>query len=113
MAENKKVVITRKKTRYMNKNQSLYHLIDTVKLWPSRKGVLHGVKSVIKKGEMIIVTTHCGETFEVYDSKNSRSSRWLRNRWCVEPCQKCHVPAWKIKKYSETIFTNSVGRSRK
>ncbi|WKY44057.1 pyrrolysine--tRNA(Pyl) ligase small subunit [Eubacteriaceae bacterium ES2] len=94
--------------RYINKNQSLYSLIRTIKLWPSRTGVLHGLKTVEKKGQTIHVVTHCGEEFDVWDSKNSRSARWLRNRWCTRPCPKCNVPDWKISKYSATVFSSNV-----
>ena len=92
--------------RYIYKNQSLYQLINKVKLWPSRTGVLHGVKSVENRGSSMVVTTHCGETFVVWNSKNSRSARWLRNRWCKKPCEKCKVPEWKLVKYSQTVFSN-------
>lgn len=90
--------------RYVNKNQSLYSLIRTIKLWPSRTGILHGLKTVEKKGNTIHIVTHCGDEFIVWDSKNSRSARWLRNRWCTRPCPKCNVPDWKLSKYSSTIF---------
>ena len=93
--------------RYMYKNQSLYSLINKIKLWPARSGILHGLKSVEIKGRNIYITTHCGEDFTCWDSKNSRSARWLRNRWCTYPCPKCKIPEWKLGKYSSTVFTNS------
>ena len=96
-----------KVVRYVNKNQSLYQLIDKVKLWPSRSGVLHGVKHIEYRGNSMAVTTHCGESFVVWNSRNSRSARWLRNRWCKKPCEKCKVPDWKLAKYSQTVFSNS------
>ncbi|MEA4964584.1 MAG: pyrrolysine--tRNA(Pyl) ligase small subunit [Oscillospiraceae bacterium] len=91
--------------RYVYKNQSIFDMVNTVKLWPSRSGILHGVKQVVHKGKMIEITTHCGETFVVWDSKNSRSIRWLRNRWFRKPCPHCKVPEWKLQKYSSTVFT--------
>ena len=96
-----------KTLRYVDKNQSLYQLIGKVKLWPSRSGTLHGVASVINKGNTMVVTTHCGETFTVWNSKNSRSARWLRNRWCKVPCPLCRVPEWKLQKYSQTVFADA------
>ncbi|TYQ12758.1 UNVERIFIED_CONTAM: pyrrolysyl-tRNA synthetase-like protein [Acetivibrio alkalicellulosi] len=93
--------------RYIYKNQSLYLLIQKIKLWPSRSGILHGLKSVERKGRNIYIKTHCGEEFIVWDSKNSRSARWLRNRWCTFSCQRCKIPDWKLKKYSSTVFTGS------
>lgn len=97
-------------TRYLYKNQSLFTMINKIKLWPSRNGILHGIKTVTLRGDMIEVTTHCGEHFVVWNSKNSRSARWLRNRWCTYPCPRCKIPEWKLSKYSATIFTNDTRR---
>lgn len=91
--------------RYIYKNQRIYGMVDTIKLWPSRSGVLHGVKKVERRGNLVEITTHCGETFTAWDSKSSRSARWLRNRWYKKPCPLCKVPQWKLDKYSATEFT--------
>ncbi|MEE1229262.1 MAG: pyrrolysine--tRNA(Pyl) ligase small subunit [Lachnospiraceae bacterium] len=92
------------KIRYEKKNQSLFHLIDKIKLWPSRAGIIHGVKDIENRGDSMIITTYCGETFVVWNSRHSRSARWLRNRWIKKPCPKCRVPEWKMEKYSNTVF---------
>ncbi|MDR1617010.1 MAG: hypothetical protein LBR98_08365 [Syntrophomonadaceae bacterium] len=102
-----------KTQRYAYKNQSLYTLINKIKLWPSRTGILHGIKSLEKNGGSVCITTHCGESFTVWDSKNSRASRWLRNRWLKCPCPKCKVPDWKLAKYSSTVFTNVKTKAKK
>lgn len=97
-----------RKKRYLYKNQGLFPMINTIKLWPSRSGILHGIKSIVPKGtNRLTITTHCGEEFTVYDSKNSRSARWLRNRWCTCACPKCKIPEWKLTKYSATEFVES------
>ncbi|MCD8148711.1 MAG: hypothetical protein LUE92_03915 [Clostridiales bacterium] len=100
----------KKVARYVQKSKGLYGMISTIKLWPSRSGILHGVKTVTLVGDMIDVTTHCGEHFQVWNSKKSRSARWLRNRWCTYPCPKCRIPEWKLTKYSSTIFTDDARR---
>lgn len=92
--------------RYLYKNQTLYSLIHKVKLWPSRTGILHGIKHLEYKRSQIHIITHCGEEFTVWNSKNSRSARWLRNRLFNKPCPKCKVPEWKMEKYSSTVFSN-------
>ena len=97
------------KKRYYRKNVQLFDLIDQMKLWPSKGGYLHGVKNIEKRGEIAIVTTHCGKSFKVYNSRSSRAARWLRNKWVVKPCPKCKVPEWKLDKYSKTFFDNSYG----
>ena len=107
MEQKIKEVKKQKVVRYIFKNQRLFQLINKVKLWPSRSGTLHGVKSLENRGKTMVVTTHCGESFVAWDSKNSRSARWLRNRWCKNPCKKCKIPEWKLMKYSQTVFTDA------
>ncbi len=96
---------TEKIKRYMYKNQRIFGMVQKIKLWPSRSGVLHGVKQVERQGNMIKITTHCNESFVIWDSKSSRSARWLRNRWFKKPCPRCQIPEWKLQKYSATVFT--------
>jgi pyrrolysyl-tRNA synthetase-like protein len=91
-------------TRYEKKNQRLFQLIYKIKLWPARSGILHGVKNIESRGNKAVVTTHCGISFVVWDSKNCRSLRWLRNSYYKKPCPKCKIPGWKIDKYSKTGF---------
>jgi len=97
------------KKRYYRKNVELFLLLDKIKLWPSRTGVLHGIRNVEKKGDYAVVTTHCGKTFQIYNSRNSRAARWLRNKWIAEPCKDCGVPDWKLDKYSKTYFAQHYG----
>jgi len=47
------------KKRFYRKRVELFTLIDKIKLWPSRKGMLHGIRSINKMGEQAEVTTHC------------------------------------------------------
>lgn len=98
-----------KKKKYYRKNVSFFKLVEKIKLWPSRNGTLHGVKSMVVTGDIAEITTHCGETFIVRDSRNSRAARWLRNKWCAGACKGCRVPEWKIQKYSSTMMTQKWG----
>ncbi|MDR3270417.1 MAG: hypothetical protein LBT32_02725 [Peptococcaceae bacterium] len=93
--------------RYVRKQQSLFALLDKIKLWPSRSGRLHGIFSIEKNGDLAIITTHCQERFVVRDSRNSRGARWLRNRWHTQACPACAVPAWKLEKYLATVFSTT------
>ena len=45
--------------RFYPKRVELFRLIDKIKLWPSRKGVLHGIKVINKIGDQAEITTHC------------------------------------------------------
>ena len=94
----------RQKKIYYRKRVELLLLIDKLKLWPSRTGVLHGIKSMEIIGDQAIVITHCGREFTVNDSRNSRAARWLRNKWFRAGCEKCAIPQWKLDKYSATFF---------
>jgi pyrrolysyl-tRNA synthetase-like protein len=95
--------------RYYRKRVELTKLLDKIKLWPSRRGILHGIKSIEISGSQAEVTTHCCKTFLVNNSRNSRAARWLRNKWYASTCASCAVPEWKIKKYSLTQFKRHQG----
>jgi pyrrolysyl-tRNA synthetase-like protein len=101
------------KEKYYRKQADFFLLLDKIKLWPSRKGILHGIKAIEVKGFQAVVVTHCDRTFSVRHSRNSRAARWLRNKWCRKPCQKCRVPDWKLEKYSKTYFDQHRGETLK
>ncbi len=90
--------------RYFRKRVELFRLIDKIKLWPSRKGLLHGIRTIEKHGDMAVVTTHCSKAFTINNSRNSRAARWLRNKWFRGVCPVCRVPEWKLAKYASTRF---------
>ncbi len=98
------------KKRYYRKYAELYPLVEKIKLWPSRRGNLHGVKTVQLQGDYIEITTHCGKHFHVFNSRHSRAARWLRNKWAYIPCSDCRVPEWKLEKCSTTFFSAHYGK---
>ena len=67
--------------RYYRKRVEIIRLIDKIKLWPSHKGVLHGIRTIEVIGNQARITTHCNKTFLITNSRNSRAARWLRNKW--------------------------------
>jgi len=95
--------------RYYRKRVELFRLIDKIKLWPSRTGLLHGIKTIEVIGDQARITTHCNKTFLISNSKNSRAARWLRNKWFKGVCGTCRVPEWKLEKYSATQFRRQYG----
>ncbi len=95
--------------RYYRKRVELLRLIDKIKLWPSRQGVLHGIKTIEIIGDQARITTHCNKTFLITNSRNSRAARWLRNKWFKGACSVCRVPEWKLAKYSVTQFERHYG----
>lgn len=97
--------------RYYRKRVELFLLIDKIKLWPSRKGLLHSIKTVEKLGNQARITTHCKKTFVVNNSRNCRAARWLRNKWFKGACPQCAIPEWKLEKYASTRFKRHHGSS--
>ena len=97
------------KKRFYRKRVRLFNLINKIKLWPSRSGQLHGVKSVKVTGDTATLTTHCNREFVISNSLNSRAGRWLRNKWFVKVCPDCRIPDWKLEKYSSTRFRRHQG----
>jgi len=105
MSENKKPPAK----RFYKKRIDLLKLIEKIKLWPSRTGVLHGIRSIETHGSYAIITTHCNKTFSANNSRNSRAARWVRNKWFHSVCKSCGVPDWKLEKYSATHFRRHHG----
>ena len=98
---------TRRKI-YYPKRVPLFKLVEKIKLWPSRQGILHGIKTLKITGDShAYVITHCNEQIVIRNSKNSHAARWLRNKWYANTCERCKIPEWKIEKYSATVFRNS------
>ncbi len=95
--------------RYYRKRIELFRLIDKIKLWPSKKGILHGIQCIEKQGDRARITTHCSKTFMINNSRNSRAARWLRNKWFKRVCSNCGIPGWKLEKYSSTRFKRHHG----
>ena len=95
--------------RYYRKRIELFRLIDKVKLWPSRKGILHGIKFIESIGAQYRITTHCNRTFIINNSRNCRAARWLRNKWFQRACPDCGIPDWKLEKYASTLFKRHQG----
>ena len=95
--------------RYYRKRVELFRLIDKIKLWPSRRGILHGIKTIELLGEQARITTHCNKIFIINDSRSSRAARWIRNKWFKGVCGVCRIPEWKLEKYSSTQFKRHFG----
>ena len=97
------------KKRYYRKRVRIFNLISKIKLWPSRTGQLHGIRTIKIAGNSAKLTTHCSKEFFINNSLNSRAARWLRNKWFVRVCSECRVPDWKLEKYSSTLFKRHQG----
>ena len=95
--------------RYYRKRVELFRLIEKIKLWPSRRGLLHGIAAIEVFGDLAVITTHCHKSFRVRNSRNSRAARWLRNKWFAGACPECGIPQWKLAKYSATYFRRRFG----
>jgi len=99
----------RQAKRYYRKKLNLLTLLEKMKLWPARSGLLHGLKTIERLGEGAILTTHCGRRIKVRDSRRGRAARWLRGKFYQAPCPLCAVPQWKLDKYGATFFSRRHG----
>jgi len=90
---------TNRQSKYQLRNASLFDSVNKIKLWPSRSGLLHGIRDVKGSGDWLELSTHCGVVFKIRDSKNGRGIRQLKHRNYKKVCKKCGVPSWKIEKY--------------
>ncbi len=90
--------------RTVRRHAEPYAIVEKIKLWPSKTGLLHGVRSVKLRGGFMEIQTHCGQSARIRNSRNSRVARHLRNKLFDKPCPRCRVPAWKVKKFEETAF---------
>ncbi|MCL5980961.1 MAG: pyrrolysine--tRNA(Pyl) ligase small subunit [Firmicutes bacterium] len=94
----------KEKPRFIRKHKPIAGVLEKIKLWPARSGTLHGIKSITKEGNLLVIETHCHELLRVRESKNSRAARWLRNKWVGKICPACRIPDWKINKFARTFF---------
>ena len=99
----------KKQKRYYRKNVDFFKLVAKLKLWPSRSGTLHGIKSMKIIGDTAEITTHCNETVQIQTSKHSRAARCLRNKLFFHSCRTCKIPQWKLEKYAGTHMSQSYG----
>lgn len=105
------VLDTKDKKRFYRKNVDFFKLIEKIKLWPSRTGTLHGIKTITFRGNNAEIITHCNEVFTIRNSRKCRAARWLRNKWHLKVCKHCKIPDWKIEKYSKTTLNRFHGSS--
>ncbi|SHJ10855.1 pyrrolysine--tRNA(Pyl) ligase small subunit [Desulfosporosinus lacus] len=103
------MAIDSSKKRYYRKNVDFFKFVEKLKLWPSRSGTLHGIKSMTIRGNRAEIITHCNESFQIYNSKNSRAARCLRNKLFFKACGTCKIPQWKLEKYSSTFVNQNYG----
>lgn len=101
--------VPKEKRRYYRKNVEFFKLIEKLKLWPSRSGTLHGIRSIKITGNTAEIVTHCNERFVIHNSRNCRAARWLRNKWFFGVCKGCKIPEWKLEKYSATYLNQLYG----
>ena len=95
---------------FYRRRVGLFALIEKIKLWPSHKGILHGIRTIEVTGDQARITTHCEKIFTAANSRNSRAARWLRNKWHRGVCKVCGIPDWKLEKYSATFFKDGIGK---
>ena len=56
------------------KKKLLESLINDTDMWVSRTGLLHGIREFNVSQRFIHIVTDCGETFDIRNSRSSRSA---------------------------------------
>ena len=93
---------SKERKRYYRKKTELFLLLEKMKLWPSRTGILHGIREIRRQGEYAIITTHCGQTFRIRNSRNCRNGSWKNTR---KPFSVLLTAAhWKIRRSRNDVF---------
>lgn len=101
----------KERERFYRKDSELFPLIERIKLWPSRSGMLHGIRQLKVSGDTATIITHCGAEFSVSNSRNGRACRWIRNKWSKCACRACKIPDWKLAKFSRTAMVAQGGEN--
>lgn len=84
--------------------KTLDALIEANGVWLSRNGLLHGVREFKVSTKFIHITTDCGKTFTVRNSRRSRGARMLRYNKYRKACKHCKPSADLITRFVKKEF---------
>jgi pyrrolysyl-tRNA synthetase len=73
-------------------------------VWLSRNGLLHGVRDFRVSSKHIQITTDCGKTFTVRNSRRSRAARALRYNKYRKVCKHCKLSEERINRFVRKDF---------
>lgn len=85
--------------------KTLDALVEANGVWLSRNGLLHGVKEFKVSSKHIHITTDCGKTFTVRNSRRSRAARVLRYNKYRKACKNCKLSDERIKRFVKKDFS--------
>lgn len=57
------------KKRYYRKNVELFVLLNKMKLWPARSGVLHGIREINLQGKYALLPLTAARPIRLYNSQ--------------------------------------------
>jgi pyrrolysyl-tRNA synthetase-like protein len=84
----------------LEKKRSVSSLVDELGFFISRTGRLHKVSSMVEQGYYVRLSMKCGQCTIVRNSRQSRATRWLRNKWMRKPCRGCKIKSGDISRFT-------------
>ncbi len=84
--------------------RTLEALVKANGVWLSRNGLLHGVRDLKVSTKFIHITTDCGNTFTVRNSRRSRGARMLRYNKYRKACKHCKPSDELITRFVKKEF---------
>ncbi|MCP8307830.1 MAG: hypothetical protein H3Z52_01050 [archaeon] len=83
----------------LEKKRSVSSLVNELGFFVSRSGRLHKVSSIVEHGDYVKLLMKCGQCIIVRDSRQSRATRWLKNKWMRKPCRSCKIKSGDLSRF--------------
>ena len=83
----------------LEKKRSVSSLVNELGFFISRSGRLHKVSSMVEQGDYLKLSMKCGQCIIVRDSRQSRATRWLKNKWMKKPCRGCKIQSGDLSRF--------------
>jgi len=84
----------------LEKKRSVSSLVGELGFFVSRSGSLHKVSSMAEQGDYLEISMKCGQCIIVRDSRQSRATRWLKNKWMRKPCRGCKIKSGDLSRFT-------------
>lgn len=78
----------------------IFEIVKELGFFISRSGKLHKIVSVEEYGYNLKLHTACGQYITIRNSKRSKATRWIRNKWLKTICKGCKIKSSEISEYS-------------
>lgn len=82
------------------RKKSVSTLVNELGFFVSRSGRLHKTSSITRHGDYLKLSMKCGQCIIIRDSRQSRATRWLRNKWMKKPCRGCKIKTEDLSRFT-------------